>query len=128
MDTVQTGLVADETGRYNPARMSLARPLFAALLCAPVAGCITPWNTKMPQWHLSSAEWQRREAQNQDPYPDSDIGPDTGVRPRGYNQQRSDALRSKIRSEDTRIRLQLAPPPGTTNGPGAQFPEAVQVQ
>jgi hypothetical protein len=108
--------------------MPLARPLSAAILCATFSGCITPWNTKMPQWHMSSAEWQQREAQNQDPFPDSDIGPDTGVRPRGYNQQRSDPLRTKIKSEDTRIRLQVAPPPGATNGIGAQYPEAVQVQ
>lgn len=81
----------------------------------------------MPQWHMSSAEWQRRESQAQDPYPDAATGPDTGVRPRGFNQQRPDPIRTKDRAYSSGIRRQFAPQPGSVDGPGAMYPEAVRV-
>lgn len=78
---------------------------------------------------MSSVDWQRREYAQQDPFPDADSGPDTGVRPRGFNQQRSDAIRAKDTYFNTLIRRQHAPAPAPYNGnPGAQYPEAVQVQ
>ena len=56
-----------------------------------LCGCVTPMNTRFPELFNRGGEYERREAQIQDPYPDSQLAPDTGSRPRGYAEQRSEA-------------------------------------
>ncbi len=53
-------------------------------------GCITPYTTAFPSLSFMPAEYERREAQIHDPFPDVSIGPDTGNRPPGFTQQRSE--------------------------------------
>ena len=60
-----------------------------------LSGCLTPWNTRFPELWGRGTEYERREQQIQDPYPDSQLGPDTNIRPRDYANQRSQARRVK---------------------------------
>ncbi|MEZ6058333.1 MAG: hypothetical protein R3C01_16660 [Planctomycetaceae bacterium] len=71
--------------------------LFVAI-CATWGGCITPQNTRFPSPHFRPTSVERAAAQIYDPFPDRSIGPDTGFRPRDFNQQRSDVMRAKQRS------------------------------
>lgn len=82
-------------------------------------GCVTPFNTKTPQVVHRPAEMERREAQVHDPYPDSTFGPDTGFRPLGYTEQRSEPQRAKDRFYTSMLRSQNGNPhvPQTMNAP-----------
>lgn len=62
------------------------------------------------------AEVERREAQIQDPYPDSTFGPDTGFRPLGYTVQRAEPQRAKDRFYTAKLR---------SSGGGGQMPQAM---
>jgi len=89
-------------------------------------------NTRMPNaFALEPAEKQRREAQIQDPYPDATNGPETGFRPLGFQQQRSEPQQIKDRFYSGHMRNQFSPAPTTQPvGPGAygfgKYPGAVQ--
>lgn len=91
------------------------------------SGCVTPLNTKLPGWFPGSLEYERREAEVQDPFPDTDLGPGTSMRPRGYDLQRSEATRAKERSEAAALRQQFGVP-GAPPAPefGLVYPEAVR--
>ena len=110
-------------------RQFAARLPFSILLVALLitAGCVTPWNTKLPGWMPGSLDYERREAEVQDPFPDTDLGPGTSMRPRGYDLQRSEATRAKERSEAAALRRQFGVP-GAPPAPdlGLVYPEAVR--
>lgn len=97
---------------------------FLMLMAAAAAGC-SPATTRFPTCGTMNAEYQRREAQIQDPYPDSRMGPDTGFRPRDFLNQRSNAQIAKDRFgaalQKQRYGNPYAPPPVPTT----QYPEAV---
>lgn len=95
-------------------------------LSALPAGCVNRWNTRLPTPHFESADIQRREATHQDPFPSDAIGPEVGFRPPGYESPRTDPLRTKNSYRSTILKQQYGAPPGAS-GPGAQYPEAVQV-
>lgn len=97
-------------------------------LAAFLSGCLTPWNTRLPTRHFESAQMQRRESQQQDPFPDDTRGPTVGARPPGFEVPRDDSLRTKNGYFSTILKQQYGPPPGTQVGPGAQYPEAVRLQ
>jgi len=94
------------------------------LAAAAAAGC-SPVSTRLPTCTTMNSEYQRREAQIQDPYPDSRMGPDTGFRPREFLNQRSNAQIAKDRFgaalQKQRYGNPYAPPPVPTT----QYPEAV---
>ena len=64
------------------------------LTCSFAEGCITPHTTHFPSLSFMPSEYERREAQIHDPYPDADMGPDTATRPRGF-QQRPETLKAQ---------------------------------
>ena len=105
----------------------VARALLALLAVAMSAGC-SPVTTRLPTCTTMDAEYQRREAQIQDPYGDSRMGPDTGFRPREFQNQRSNAQIAKDRFgaslQKQRYGNPYAPPPVPTT----QYPDAVNVQ
>lgn len=103
------------------------RLLLVLLLALLTSGCITPWNTKLPGWFPGSLEYERREAEVQDPFPDTALGPGTSMRPRDYSQQRSEAMRAKERSEAAALRQRFGVP-GAPAAPelGQIYPEAVR--
>ncbi|MEW4529518.1 hypothetical protein [Maioricimonas sp. JC845] len=107
--------------------MRVACTLPALLL---FSGCLSPWNTRLPEVMPRGAEYERREAQIQDPYPDERIGPDTGFRPLQYEQQRSEVQSARDRNYASFLRQQFgvqgtpAPPPAGATAP--QYPHAVR--
>ncbi|WP_437204431.1 hypothetical protein [Planctomicrobium sp. SH664] len=99
------------------------------LLCtAAGSGCINSTNTIMPRLGCQPAEYQRRQAQAFDPFPDTKMGPDVGFRPLEFQQQRPEPILAKdnfaIGSLSSRMRLvpQTAPQPAPTLGPSAPLP------
>ena len=91
------------------------------------SGCLTPWNTRFPTWLPGSLAYERRESEVQDPFPDSDLGPGTSMRPPSFDQQRSEATRFKERRAAASLRQQFGVP-GSPRPPelGVVYPEAVR--
>jgi hypothetical protein len=99
----------------------------AALAAAPICGCMTPWNTRFPDLIPRSTQYEQAQAEVQDPYPDADIGPETGFRPLGYTEQRSEQVIAKDRAGAAFLRQQYGQPGGgIAPGPnGSLYPDAV---
>jgi hypothetical protein len=64
------------------------------------------------------AEYARREAQVQDPFPDRIMGPDTATRPRDFINQRSEAQQAKDKFYSGFLRHQFGTRPSPTPTPG----------
>lgn len=116
--------------RRSSAGVALRFLCIAITLGFTLSGCVTPMNTRIPSIVHRPAEMERREAQIHDPYPDSKFGPDTGVRPLGFENQRSEPQRAKDRYFTSMLRTQggmpqsSAPPvtPYPTYGGYQQMP------
>jgi hypothetical protein len=83
------------------------------------AGCVNPQTTRVPELAPRGSEYERRESQIQDPYPDKELGPEVGFRPREFQQQRSEVQRSKDRSYSSFLRSRVGP--AGSAAPPAQF-------
>jgi len=90
--------------------MAGARAHLPILACL-AAGCINPYTTRTPQVASRGSEYERRESQIQDPYPDRNLGPDPGFRPLGFQDQRSEVQLAKDRSYAGFIRTQAVRQP-----------------
>lgn len=90
-------------------------------------GCFQPWNLRMPTATTRPPEIERLEYQYHDPFPDSQTGPNTGVRPREYNSQRPLPVNVRDKYDSSRLlQPQAAPvPPPTGPPPGSQYPQIV---
>ena len=88
-------------------------------------GCLTPWNTRFPTCMARSDAVSRREAEIEDPFPERDMGPDVGFRPRGFDDPRAEQRRSKERAEISILRQQNGVPGGSSPGLGGAYPESV---
>lgn len=99
----------------------------AAILALTASGCLTPWNTRFPDLAPRSTQYEQAQAEVQDPYPDADFGPETGFRPLGYEEQRSEQVIAKERAGAAYLRQQYGNSyGGTPPGPnGSFYPEAV---
>lgn len=66
------------------------------LLCLVVlsTGCFNRFQTRLPTFQNESPAEERRSMSLHDPLPERDLGPDTQVRPRGFNEQRSEPRRT----------------------------------
>jgi hypothetical protein len=98
----------------------------SVLLLAAVAACgCSPTTTRLPQLQNMSPEYERRQAQIQDPYPDARMGPDTGFRPPEFQHQRAEPRIAKERFgaalQKERNGNPFAPPPVPTS----QYPDSV---
>lgn len=71
--------------------------MWITLLAVLLPGCLSPHTTRFPTFGQKDSETERRAYQLQDPYPDSRIGPSTGFRPLGFEDQRSEAQNAKDR-------------------------------
>ena len=104
-------------------------PLLSLSLLVAImsSGCLTPWNTRFPTLLPGSLEYERRESEVQDPFPDSNLGPGTSMRPPSFNQQRSDVTRARERGAAAALRQQFGAP-GTPRPPelGVVYPETVR--
>jgi hypothetical protein len=104
------------------------RPLpWLCLATVSLCGCLTPYNTRLPEVLPRSLEYERRESEVQDPFPDAALGPETEARPPEYGQQRSESRRARDRSAATWMRQQYGQPPGIdAPDTGMAYPEAVR--
>jgi hypothetical protein len=63
--------------------------MVAMLLMIFSSGCMNPNFVRYPTWTTSFPHAENMAYQQQDPFPDPDIGPSTGSSPRGYERPRS---------------------------------------
>ena len=61
----------------------------AMLMLVFCGGCMNPNFVRYPTWTTSFPHAENMAYQQQDPFPDPDIGPSTGSSPRGYDRPRS---------------------------------------
>jgi len=80
---------------------------------------MTPNTTRVPLVVNKAPEIERREAQVQDPFPDTKFGPETGFRPLGYQSQRAEPLRAKDRYLTALFKIRR---PNFSFSPGAWIP------
>lgn len=109
-----------------PMRYS-TRCLVIACSLTGLPGCLSPWNFRMPSIFNSPPAVERLEQQYHDPYPDSQLGPSTGSRPRQYNEQRPLPVRVREKSDSSRVRGSggMFVPPPVSPSPGSQYPGVV---
>jgi len=86
------------------------------------AGCFSPIHTRLPTLANRSPDVERQSFNLHDPLPERDVGPDTQVRPRGFNEQRSEPRRTL----DGRGLIGTPQIPGSALPPvGSQYPDVV---
>ena len=63
----------------------------AVLVCSLtlVCGCFSPMHTRLPTWNTGYPRSEATAFQQQDPFPDPSIGPNTSSRPLGFVQPRT---------------------------------------
>ena len=87
--------------------MSARAILFLNASCLLLTGCLTPFNTRMPDLFPRHPRVEKRAYEFHDPCPDSSVGPETDQRPPGFNIQRTEPRRAwELKS------LQQIPPAG----------------
>jgi hypothetical protein len=93
-----------------------------------LAGCVNPFNTRLPELAPRSTQYEQAQAKIQDPFPDADTGPDIGFRPLDYRLQRSEQMLSKEKANAAILRQQIGVPGGGTapGANGSMYPEAVR--
>lgn len=62
--------------------------------CLLLAGCLNPALTRLPALHPGHPQVEKRSFERHDPFPDRLMGPDTEVRPREFNEQRTEPRRA----------------------------------
>ena len=88
------------TLRENPhsfhavARPPVLRFILATLLLVACSGCMNAQNTRFPSWFAYFPGAENAAYQQQDPFPDPDIGPSLDSSPRGYERPRSEQRRA----------------------------------
>lgn len=61
----------------------------AGLLALFATGCLNPMTTRLPELQARDPRVELRSMARHDPFADPDIGPDTQVRPRGFETERT---------------------------------------
>jgi hypothetical protein len=99
-----------------------------ALAALSLAGCVNPFNTRLPEVAPRSTQYEQAQARIQDPFPDAETGPDIGFRPLDFQQQRSEQMLSKEKASAAFLRQQMGVPGGGTapGANGSMYPEAVR--
>lgn len=77
----------------NSGRIVRSFVLFASLMLL-FSGCISPMYSRYPMLQASNPASERRSFQEHDPFPDPDIGPDIGGRPREYATPRTETRKA----------------------------------
>lgn len=73
----------------QPAPAKRGNSVLVALLLCGAAGCMNPWNTRLPIAQPANPRSEAVSFQQQDPFPDPDIAPSMGTRPLGYDRPRT---------------------------------------
>ncbi|WP_166820150.1 hypothetical protein [Thalassoroseus pseudoceratinae] len=87
-------------------------------------GCVTPFNTELPQVAPTPQPIERAKYRLHDPFADADAGPDTFTRPPSFQEQRPEPRRTL----EGRNMLEADPFLGPTLPPAvsSDYPDAVQ--
>ena len=111
--------------------------LLLTLGFSTLCGCPTPTRTTFPTWQTGPQRAENERYQLHDPFPDRTAGPDTMVRPRGYDRQRSESRQAIENTMPEGVRGGRAvpgpqfgppgevPPQGASATPSWQYPETV---
>ncbi len=88
---------SDSFGNQKPGPVKFAALLRGALsivLLTSGSGCMNAQNTRFPSWFAYFPSAENAAYQQQDPFPDPDIGPSLDSSPRGYDRPRSEQRRA----------------------------------
>ena len=87
-------------------------------------GCVTPFNTELPQVAPTPSPIERAKYRLHDPFADEDAGPDTFTRPPSFQEQRPEPRRTLAGRTMLGADPFLAPtlPPAVSTN----YPDAVQ--
>ncbi len=83
------------------------------------AGCLSPYNTRFPSLLYGSPSAERKSFEVHDPLPSVSEGPDTHVRPRGFEAPRSEARQA---AESAQRRQLGVPAPEFQQPVAPEFP------
>jgi hypothetical protein len=106
-------LLARRLGAPFRGEAGVGRAILPWALCLVMAAEGCP-QTRLPNLVSTPYDADKRSFNVHDPLPETDIGPDTGARPPGFLQERSEPRRTQESQE-----LLGVPPGGTNNGPPA---------
>jgi len=101
-----------------------AHLLLVASCLTGLSGCLAPWSIRLPTVFNNPPDVERVEQQYHDPYPDSQLGPSTGSRPRQFDEQRPLPVRIREKADGARSQGFIMPPP-VSPGPGSEYPGVV---
>lgn len=102
--------------------------LLSGLLWSLGSGCVTPTNTRFPQPFIYNQRAEALSYRYHDPFPDSSIGPGTGIRPPSFQTQRDPARRAAENRMLRGYNLEGAPSGSLPPKTSWDYPEAVQTQ
>lgn len=74
-------------------RMRTALSVLALAASLGLSGCVSP-NTRLPTFGWTDSRAERIASEYHDPLPESDVGPATSSRPRGFTTARSEPRRT----------------------------------
>ena len=78
----------------TPSRPAVLPIIWTTLLIVACSGCMNTQNTRFPSWFAYFPGAENTAYQQQDPFPDPDIGPSLDSSPRGYDRPRSEQRRA----------------------------------
>ena len=95
--------------------------------CLLLAGCLNPARTRIPTFEAGHPRVEKRSFERHDPFPDRLTGPDMEVRPRSFNNQRTEPRRAL---EERLFQGTTSPgpntPPGTEDLRGSVYRDSVR--
>lgn len=68
--------------------------MLALVVTLSFCGCTSPMFSRYPTFQASNPRSEARSFMEHDPFPDPDIGPDSGARPREYSVPRTESRRA----------------------------------
>ncbi len=108
------------------------RPIALLTVLSPVvialAGCISEATTRFPHLMSQHPAVEKRAFQIYDPLPDSNLGPNMEIRPRGFNRQRTESRRLRDVQNALELGRQLNPQtqPTLQTPWGLEYPNVVR--
>ena len=90
------------------------------------SGCVNPATTRLPDLYTRDPRVEIKSLARHDPFPDPELGPDTQVRPRGFETERT----TPRRNYEERIlqggHPEFGPPIPPGMPMGSQYPNSLQ--
>jgi hypothetical protein len=96
------------------------------IVCLLLAGCVNPAFTRLPTFDAGHPFVEKRSFERHDPFPDRLDGPDTQVRPREFNDQRTEPRRALEERLFQGARPSLNSQPETEDLRGSQYRDSVR--